>query len=57
MKSGFFAAFIVGLSTAFLGACASYSASSSYNPCPDGQEWVKVGPRADAPTYVCRTAP
>lgn len=37
-----------------LGGCAANGEATSYNPCPEGQEWVKVGPRADVPTYVCR---
>lgn len=57
MRSGVFPAIIVGLSTLILGACAKSAATSAYNPCPDGQERVKVGPRADVPTYVCRSAP
>ena len=35
--------------------CASFDDTASYEACPEGTERVRVGPRSQAPKYVCRT--
>ena len=33
--------------------CAT-PAGSAYTNCPDGKERVRIGPRGQAPKYICR---
>ena len=39
-----------------LAGCASGGADRqySYDQCPEGQERVRIGPRGQAPKYICR---
>ena len=55
------AAHLVAVAAAFggglaLAGCASVGGEQqySYDQCPEGQERVRIGPRGQAPKYICR---
>ena len=51
-----FAATSLGVLVAASGCATPAAVGAGYDRCPEGQERVRVGPRGQAPKYICRDA-